>query len=195
MINCDNISIVSADSEKVYLHGIITGLDASKEYCIKYDEDGHGSWVNAPNKIHNYTYMINTTSVDIGGYGVYVYRDPRYTTYAIRLFEVSGSCEKIVASKCNRYLSIPDDTPGTYKNIPPEIVVVMPTGTTRIVAIPLKPLSWANFNGLRSHLSPIVDIVARTITIGGYIGWRSLGVDVVKLSNGEIHMVVFLGGA
>ena len=86
------------------------------------------------------------------------------------------------------------ETTPSLKNIPPEVVDIMPTGTTRIVAIPLKPLSWANFNGLRSHLSPIVDIVARTITVGGYIGWRSLGVDVVKLSTGEILMVVFLGG-
>jgi hypothetical protein len=107
---------------------------------------------------------------------------------------VSGNCENILASKCIQYLSIPVDTPGTYKNIPPEVVDIMPAGTTRIVAIPLKPLSWANFSGLRSHLSPIVDIVARTITVGGYIGWRSLGVDVVKLSTGEILMVVFLGG-
>jgi hypothetical protein len=88
MTNCNNISISSVDSIKVYLHGIITGLDASKEYCIKYDKDG--SWVNAPNKYYEYTYFANKTSFDLGDYGVYADYDPKYTTYAVVLFEVSG---------------------------------------------------------------------------------------------------------
>lgn len=105
-----------------------------------------------------------------------------------------GSNASFPAANFTITLNVTKETTPSLKNIPPEIVDIMPAGTTRIVAIPLKPLSWANFTGLRSHLSPIVDIIARTITVGGYIGWRSLGVYVVKLSTGEIQLVIFLGG-
>jgi len=127
------------------------------------------------------------TSIKKGSYIEYLEGDTTWRVY----------CDGVNTSQnlANIRICCTKETTTSLKSIPPEIVAVMPAETTRIVAIPLKPLSWANFSGLRSHLSPIVDIVANIITVGGYIGWRSLGVDVVKLSNGEIFMVVFLGGA
>ena len=89
----------------------------------------------------------------------------------------------------------PTPSTSTFKNIPKEIVDVMPEGTVRIVAIPLKPLPWANLDGLKSKISSIVEIVANVISVGGYTGWRCLGADVVNISNKELQLVIFLGGA
>lgn len=83
----------------------------------------------------------------------------------------------------------------TFKNIPQEIVNVMPEGTVRIVAIPLKSMPWANLDGLKSKLSSIVEIVTNAISNSGYTGWRCLGVDVVNVSTKELQLVIFLGGA
>lgn len=100
--------------------------------------------------------------------------------------------------------AIPDDdtngnTDGvpTYKNIPPEVVAVMPEGTTNIIILSLKRLvilgvDLSSITTLKSHLPSFIGKVGDIITYKELIGWSCLGADVLELSDGSVVLPIFI---
>lgn len=141
---CDALSVRVVKNGNVYIDGTLKGLDASKEYALKYARDGR--WVNLPNARQAYTYIINATYFDAGGWlGGYLPVDRGYTSYAVALFEVKGTCENVVKRVCTKYLS----TRVTPK--PPTPVNPAPP-----IAVGTCSMAHDNRNGVSWHISRMV---------------------------------------
>lgn len=109
---------------------------------------------------------------------------------------------------CTETVTVNDDTlvhltmktsvaPPTLKNTPPEIVAVMPPGTTDIIALSLKRLSFlgkdiADIPKAKGMVPWIIGKAGDIITYKGIVGWDCLGAEIVELSNGEILLPIFM---
>ena len=89
MANCDNIAFDRIEDRKVYLKGVITGLDSSKKYCVYYLIK---TYVNLHNDLVHYTYLTKRTSFDLESRGCYL-PDMGYSGYKIFVWEIGVNCE------------------------------------------------------------------------------------------------------
>jgi len=196
MTTCSEIAVKDTTSDKILLKGIITGLSSSKQYCLLYMAGG--GFTNLPNGSYGYTYFTSRSSFDLDGAGCYVPVSdiPASKWFYVRLYEVSGSCENIVEILCIKELKYEGITT-SLKNIPPEIVAVMPSGTTKIIAFKLAPIVFfgrdiSSISRTKSGISGVSSSIASFLTMYGYSGWKCLGADVVELANGDVMAVIFL---
>jgi len=200
-VTTDGVNLVVKEPE---VENVIVNVHVSDQFSEPVICD-----VNIPGALGAKTIRTNYDGVAVG---FTLEKGKTYTATVIPpsgYISVSDSAVRFTASTSGGiYCSLnksPSTPPGsttpptpptrTFKNIPQEIVDVMPEGTVRILIFELKPLSWANIGGLRTKLPWMVEKVADLITTGGFIGWKCLGVDIVETSDKRVLLPVFLGGA
>lgn len=124
-------------------------------------------------------------------------------TREVRALQITG----YTCVTCTKNVTVNDDvlvhltmktslTP-TYKNIPQEVVDVMPPGTTDIVALNIKRLSIfgkdiSDIPKAKGMVPWIIEKAGDIITYKGLVGWNCLGVEIVELSSGEIILPIFM---
>ena len=130
MASCSGIAVKEITSSRVYLSGVITGLESSKRYCLHYYSWG---WKNMPSGNQTYTYFSGVTSLDLAGRACYI---PTIDLNAGEQFEVGchqveASCESIITQACSKILKY-EITEQRYVHFYVRDENSSPVGNTRI---------------------------------------------------------------